>query len=564
MSVKKKLYGSFFIVILLASGLGLFALRDMGIINQQGNVITDTNIPRIVYAARLNRLVSDYRKFEYMHICSATPREMAEAERYLAEQSKQFDENIAGLEKIAVEEKKAAIRQTWAKWEEYKKISEEIQVLSRANKSAEALAVMKGKSANMNTQLSDELIGYTEFNIKDAEIMAQDGDNLFHTSRAIMIGGLVLMFMFSCGVALYISHYIANSMEKMMRFAKTLSEGDFRQMPRAITTPDEFGALADALVEMRENVRHLVREIVQTAGQVASSSQELTAGAEQSAQVTTQIAQSVDEMAGASNSQVEAVNSTTSAIGSISASIEEVAANAMTSAGQASQAMDTAQEGHNSVQKAMTQMSTIEEAVNSSAEVIGQLGDRSKEIGTIVDTISGIAGQTNLLALNAAIEAARAGEHGKGFAVVAEEVRKLAEQSQEAAQRISDLIGKIQEETQKAVVSMQAGTQEVKTGTQVVNESGEAFEKIRGLADVVAKQVNNIATTVQSVAKESEDIVSSIKVVDVDTKKVSEEARTVSAATEEQSAAMEQIAASSQDLAKMAQHLQTETNKFRI
>ena len=85
------------------------------------------------------------------------------------------------------------------------------------------------------------------------------------------------------------------------------------------------------------------------------------------------------------------------------------------------------------------------------------LGDRSQEVGQIVDTISGIAGQTNLLALNAAIEAARAGEQGRGFAVVAEEVRKLAEQSQEAAKHIADLISHIQADTEDAVQAMQEG-----------------------------------------------------------------------------------------------------------
>ena len=109
-------------------------------------------------------------------------------------------------------------------------------------------------------------------------------------------------------------------------------------------------------------------------------------------------------------------------------------------------------------------MTAIEKSVDLVASTISKLNERSQEIVQIVDAISTIAGQTNLLALNAAIEAARAGEQGRGFAVVADEVRKLAEQSQEAAKQIAALITMIKEDTKEAVSAMDTGVQEVKTG----------------------------------------------------------------------------------------------------
>ena len=209
-------------------------------------------------------------------------------------------------------------------------------------------------------------------------------------------------------------------------------------------------------------------------------------------------------------------------------------------------------------------MTYIEQTVNNSAQVVAKLGERSKEIGQIVDTISGIAGQTNLLALNAAIEAARAGEQGRGFAVVAEEVRKLAEQSQDAAKKIATLISEIQGDTDKAVLAMSEGTREVKIGTEVVTAAGYAFEEIEVMVTEVSNQVKEISAAVQQMASSSQQIVSSVKEIDELSKNAAGEAQTVSAATEEQSASMEEIASSSQSLAKMAQDLQEAVSKFRV
>jgi len=196
--------------------------------------------------------------------------------------------------------------------------------------------------------------------------------------------------------------------------------------------------------------------------------------------------------------------------------------------------------------------------------VVAKLGERAKEIGQIVDTIAGIAGQTNLLALNAAIEAARAGEQGRGFAVVAEEVRKLAEQSQEAAGKIAELIGEIQGDTDKAVVAMNDGTREVKTGAEVVNAAGAAFREIVTLVSQVSVSVKEISAAVQEMAGGSQQIVGAVKKIDTLSKSSAAEAQSVSAAAEEQLASMEEIASSSQALAQLAQDLQAAVAKFRI
>jgi methyl-accepting chemotaxis protein len=195
---------------------------------------------------------------------------------------------------------------------------------------------------------------------------------------------------------------------------------------------------------------------------------------------------------------------------------------------------------------------------------VENLGERSKEIGMIVETIAGIAGQTNLLALNAAIEAARAGEQGKGFAVVAEEVRKLAEQSEEAARHIADIIGHIQLETQEAVTAMQKGTHEVKVGADYVRNAGQLFREIAEMVSKVNSQLQGSLAAVRDIESGSVQITKSTRDVYDAASGTANEMQSVSTATEEQSASLHEISTASRALAELAQTLQNELGHFKF
>ena len=261
---------------------------------------------------------------------------------------------------------------------------------------------------------------------------------------------------------------------------------------------------------------------------------------------------------------MKSIGDTAYTVEQMSANIQQISVNADGVAQSSDKTAKAANEGLRSVNTAVSQMAMIEETVTRSAQVVMQLGERSKEIGQIIDAIAGIAGQTNLLALNAAIEAARAGEQGKGFAVVAEEVRKLAEQSHDSAQQIAAMIKEIQIDTENAVVAMQKGTKEVAIGGQVVNTAGEVFQQIVVLVDQVLEQVSEISRAIQQAASGSQAVVFAVKDINEVSKDAAAQTQTVSAATQEQLASVQQIAASSRELAKMAEALQNAVKKFVI
>lgn len=327
---------------------------------------------------------------------------------------------------------------------------------------------------------------------------------------------------------------------------------------------DEIGDLGRAFDTMAGNLRELVRKVSSSAEHVAAASQELTASSEQASQAANHVAVAINTVAVGTGEELAATDAASAIVERMSASIQQVAENAKLVSRQSEQATEKADNGAAAVEKVVAQMSRIENTVNSSAQVVAKLGERSKEIGNIVDAISGIAGQTNLLALNAAIEAARAGEQGKGFAVVAEEVRKLAEQSEEAAKKIAELVGEIQAETNKAVEAMNDGTQEVKTGMSVVDAAGGSFREITKLVTEVSAQIQNMSDAIQQMASGGQQIVGSVQKIATLSKKAADETQSVSAATEEQLASMEEIASSSQALANLAQDLQTGIAGFRM
>ncbi|MBP2625379.1 MAG: hypothetical protein H6Q68_90 [Firmicutes bacterium] len=399
------------------------------------------------------------------------------------------------------------------------------------------------------------LIGGT---MLEAEIVA--------AAKPILITTLsiVLLFLIIGGIITYfVTLSITRPLQGLVEASEQISNGDLR-MTIPVVTYDELGQLSTSFNNMSNSLRKFLQQMRQTGEQLSASSEQLSASAHESAQAATQVAGSIADVAHSVEVQLGEISDTSSTMQKMFTSIQQVAATAKQVVEQSAKTTAKAMDGSKAIDKAVSQMAQIEQTVNTSAQVVGKLGDRSKEIGQIVDTIAGIAGQTNLLALNAAIEAARAGEQGRGFAVVADEVRKLAEQSHQAARQIATLITEIQEDTDKAVITMNDGTHEVNVGAEIVDVAGQAFREIVVLVTEVLEQVKAFSASTEQMSSSSQHIVVAMNRIDKMSRTVSAEAETVSAATEEQSASMEEIDSASQSLLQAAQDLQDEVCKFKL
>ena len=375
----------------------------------------------------------------------------------------------------------------------------------------------------------------------------------------------VLVIVILCGLAsnFFIGKMIGQ-LDEVGGAMKKISGGNLRIADLEVKSEDELGALSDNVNEMKIRLKNLLTKIAECSQRVAASSEELTAGTQQTNESIVTVAQSMEILTSGTAEQERTIVTLEEKIQDMHERMNDLRSTAQDMEKIAVDSASNASIGKEKVDAAIAVMKNIAEQVSSSAKVIGELGRRSDEIGQIVETISGIAGQTNLLALNAAIEAARAGEQGRGFSVVAEEVRKLAEQSSVAAADIASLIATIQAETSSAVESIEQGNQSVKEGTKSVAQTGAAFVDIEAQATKLTANVQRSLEDIAAVDKSNEEILSAVEHVKEIADRSSENASSVSAATQEQSAAMQEVAEASKTLSELANEMQGEVSQFKL
>ena len=451
-----------------------------------------------------------------------------------------------------------------AQWANYKKVMTHVIELSNQGKAADALAYYEKEGSPATRGLRDAFHGQQQRVNEQAEAGEQASRDANSSAlMLIMIVTLIALVVQVVG-SLMTARNITTALDSMRAVCEKLRDGDFRGSATALDRGDEFGHLSGVLADMQHKLAAYMKGVYKAIQDISDSSGNLKEASLQSAQASVQSAEAVGEAAHIVIEQEEKLKASQELLDKVNASIQtmrahagEVSENSLTAAGEAAQ-------GNKALADSVREIRDVESTVSSTAEMVSRLGSRSGEIGAIVDTISEIASQTNLLALNAAIEAARAGEQGRGFSVVAEEVRKLAEQSSEAAQEIAQKIGGVQKVTIQAVDSMNAGTEQVRVGSQAVKEAGDQFKVIAEHIRIVDEMVKESASNANKVADASMSVLKDAENVEASTKRITENISSISAATEEQSASMEEIAASSQQLSRMADELQNEANRFKF
>lgn len=384
---------------------------------------------------------------------------------------------------------------------------------------------------------------------------------------SILIIAIIISIIITVLMSMFLGRRLSKPILKITEFIHKTASFDLvydKSFDTLLGNKDETGAMAVAILEMRNALREISSRIIDTSTKLSSHAGKLSSETDSNSKMINQIVLSINEIAEGNSSQAEMINNTNTTISEVGKTIEEINKSTSESVHSAFTSLEIVSEGQNAVNLLTKRIDENTLITNEVGTSVNKLSEMIGNVGYIVNLITSIASQTNLLALNAAIEAARAGEAGKGFSVVADEIRKLAEETSSATQKISQIVKDTVKTSELTVENIDKASLIATAQQEALNRTNEAFKKIKLSVEDIANRTqlsSRILIDINSRAKEIADQSQDMAAVAEQSAASTEE---IAASSEEQLASMEMVAQASHELSTIAESLSNEMKKFKV
>lgn len=564
LTVGRKIFTVFAIIFILIAALSVSTLTGLNTMNKKSSEVEDVWLPSVERLGEMRYLVEQVAAFQLFYASAETIGEMNHFDGRFDTIFSRLDELFEQFENtISTKEEETIYSGFQAEWDKYLVVHEEILALSRANQDDEASQMIKQSRQQIET-VEGYLTKLVELNQSKAKKAAEERHTITTIVLSITAILIVVVLVISIIMGLLLSRSISRPLIEMSRSVKQVAQGNLLLEPISIKNRDEIGKLATDFNTMTDNLKKLIVEVMKNSERVAATSEELTVSAEQTQQGNNSISAAIKEVAGGAENQVTRASEANRVIHEISKGMAQAAHSIQTVSDLTLATNEKATTGQGIVSQTVVQMNEVQHKVQHTSSAMNSLSNKSNQIGQILSLITSVADQTNLLALNAAIEAARAGEHGKGFAVVADEVRKLAEQSGQAAEEIKKVIFEMQAEVAHALESMTDGINAVDEGIVMVNKTGDSFGNIVDMVAEVASQSQEVSAIVEQVNASTQSMVHLIEEISNISVFSAGNTEEVAASVEQQNTIMANVTSSSEELSQKALALQELVKKFSV
>lgn len=394
--------------------------------------------------------------------------------------------------------------------------------------------------------------------VPENEVFGQVVEAQNITLATILIAALVVIV-----ISMLATNVIVKPLLKISGVMKDVAEGDLTKRV-TVKSKDEIGEMSHNINYMIESFHSIVVRINTTVGQVSSTSADLLVSAKHSAEVSGYVASAIGEVAVGANTQLQSTEQSARAMEEMTVGVGRITETAQEVTDQSDQVTKGVESGYEEIEAAINQMNIIGESVNSTALEIKEMEKHSEQIGQVVDVISKISRQTELLALNASIEAARAGEHGRGFAVVANEVKKLAEQTNESVSNVVTIISAIQQLMKNASQAVDQNISDIGDGISSIQGVGKTFDEIRSTIRVVNAQMQDISATTEELSAGAEEISASVVEMTSTAKESASNAEAIAASSEQQNVLINNVSQSFNNLNNLMDELKTLIDVFKV